>query len=120
MIAGLFLIAALAAAPSQPAPAAPPRFEGLFTDWSGANRQSVAAEREARERPPIVEAETAAFSATAGVLMAPGSRALGERVGEIVSLGDCSEGERMARAAGDFALVAAVRDHCQDKPAAAR
>ena len=39
-------------------------------------------------------------------------RALGERVGEIVGLGDCAEGERVARAAGDFALVEAVRAHC--------
>jgi hypothetical protein len=31
-----------------------------------------------------------------------------------VALGDCGEGERVARAAGDFALVAAVRAHCAD------
>lgn len=92
------LLALLAAA--QPAPAEPgPRFEGLFTDWGAASRASVAAERRA----------------AAGGRYPPGSPELGRRVGEIVSLGDCSEGERIARAAGDFALVAAVRAHCQDK-----
>lgn len=45
-------------------------------------------------------------------MTAPGSVALGERVGDIVALGDCAEGERVARTAGDFALVAAVRDYC--------
>jgi hypothetical protein len=105
----LLLIAAAQAAPAaQPAP-----FERLFTDWRSANRQSIEAEREALARPPIVAEGTAA---PVGAVAAPGSTALGERVGEIVSLGDCAEGERMARAAGDFALVAAVRNHCQDKP----
>jgi hypothetical protein len=39
--------------------------------------------------------------------------ALGRRVGEVVRAGDCAEGERIAREAGDFALVNAVRDHCR-------
>lgn len=92
------LLALLAAA--QPPPAEPgQRFEGLFTDWGSASRASVAAERRA----------------AATGLYAPGSPELGRRVGEIVSLGDCSEGERVARAAGDFALVAAVRTYCEDK-----
>ncbi len=39
--------------------------------------------------------------------------ALGERVGEVVRAGDCAEGERIARVAGDFALVRAVRAHCR-------
>jgi hypothetical protein len=88
-----------------------PRFQGVFTDWRVANHESVEAERQGLARPPIA----AGGAVPAGALAAPGSRALGERVGEIVALGDCSEGERVARAAGDFALLAAVRNHCQDK-----
>jgi hypothetical protein len=30
-----------------------------------------------------------------------------------VRAGDCEEGERVARAAGDFPLVEAVRAHCR-------
>jgi hypothetical protein len=107
----LLLIAAAQAAPAaQPAP-----FERLFTDWRSANRQSIEAEREALQRPaPAPAPDSASVPAMSG--FAPGSTALGERVGEIVSLGDCAEGERMARAAGDFALLVAVRNHCQDKP----
>ena len=39
--------------------------------------------------------------------------ALGRRVGEIVRAGDCTGGERMAREAGDLALVRAVQEHCR-------
>lgn len=98
---------------AQPAVAAstipePPRtrFQGVFVDWNAASRESIEAEREAIRRPPQ---ETAPAVSPAG---APGSIALGERVGEIVAAGDCAEGERIARAAGDFALVSAVREHC--------
>jgi hypothetical protein len=95
------LAAPAAASDSTPAPERV-RFQGLFVDWNAANRQSIEAERQAVQRP-------APQAATPG---GAGSVALGERVGEIVALGDCAEGERIARAAGDFALVAAVRQHC--------
>ena len=103
----LILIAVADVAAAQPRP----RFDGLFTDWQGAARASAEAEREAQARPPVAQ-PTAAY--------APGSPALGQRVGEIVALGDCNEGERVARAAGDFALVAAVRDYCEVKAAPQR
>ena len=51
-------------------------------------------------------------AAPSGPLRA-GSPELGQRVGEIVRAGDCEEGERVARAAGDFPLVEAVRTHCR-------
>ena len=96
------LAAPAAAAPDTPPAPARARFQGLFVDWSTASRQSIEAEREASQRPP----------AGAPTGEGAGSVSLGERVGEIVALGDCAEGERIARAAGDFALVAAVRAHC--------
>jgi len=102
-LASLGLAAGPAAADTGQVPASP-RFQGLFVNWSAANRQSIDAEREAARRPAI----DAAPASSGG----PGSTALGERVGEIVATGDCAEGERIARAAGDFALVAAVRQHC--------
>lgn len=115
MVANL-LLAAFAAA--QPPPGdARPRFEGMFTQWQSASRESVEAERRALARPP---AAAPAGPAASGAIYVPGSPELGRRVGEIVALGDCGEGERVARAAGDFALVAAVRAHCQDKAAAPR
>jgi hypothetical protein len=114
-----FLLVALAAAPAAasetPAAEGRVRFQGLFVDWSAAGRQSIEAERQAAARPPM----PAATPATAAMATA-GSRELGERVGDIVALGDCAEGERVARAAGDFALVAAVRDYCNARPTAAR
>lgn len=58
-----------------------------------------------------MEAEAARRNATAAD--ANEARALGERVGEIVRLGDCEAGERLAREAGDFALVDAVRSYCR-------
>jgi hypothetical protein len=109
MLPGLILLAITAApaagAGTTPAPERA-RFQGLFVDWNSANRQSIATERQATQRPalPAQPADGAAAGA--------GSAALGERVGDVVALGDCAEGERIARAAGDFALVAAVRAHC--------
>jgi hypothetical protein len=110
-----FVLVSLAAGPaaaSEPAADARARFGSLFVDWTGASRESIEAEREqaARPAPPPVATASAAMAV-------PGSRALGERVGDIVALGDCAEGERVARAAGDFALVAAVRDYCNARPA---
>ena len=115
----LAILAATPAAAAQPvAPAAPvsasesgrARFQGLFVDWNDASRASIEAEREAAARPAPSPNVAAAASAVAA--SAPGSVALGERVGAIVALGDCAEGERVARTAGDFALVAAVRNYC--------
>ena len=106
------LLAPLLLAAAPPAEVSPPaeedgraRFHGLFLNWNTINRQSIDAERQ-RAQP---QGEAAATPAGTG---AAGTRALGERVGEVVATGDCSEGERLARAAGDFALVAAVRDYC--------
>ena len=105
---------ALIAAADPPPPAgsdARARFQGLFVDWSSANRHSIEAERRGQS-PQAVEAAATGTPA--------GSRALGERVGEVVATGDCAEGERLARAAGDFALVAAVREHCAVRPSTPR
>jgi hypothetical protein len=110
------LLAAPAAAAAQPAAEGRPRFDGLFVNWSAASRESIEAERKAAAQPA-----PAPVSAAAAVALAtPGSQALGERVGEIVAMGDCAEGERVARTAGDFALVAAVREHCHPRSEAAR
>lgn len=99
------------AAPTPDAPANP--YRDLFTRWDGANRDSLAAETDAA--PPAPAPETGAIPAYSP--LAPRSQeeavALGRRVGEVVRAGDCAEGERMARAAGDLALVRAVREHCR-------
>ena len=116
-LAAMSLLSVLAgpASAAEPEAETRTRFGNMFVDWNAASRQSIAAEREQAARPSAQP-----HVATAAVAMTvPGSRALGERVGEIVALGDCAEGERVARAAGDFALVAAVRDHCNARPDAA-
>ena len=99
MIATIAL--ALASATPAPPPARPPDYSGLWTRWSGANSEALRAEAN-RQTP----------SAPTGPLRA-GSPELGTRVGEIVRAGDCEEGERVARAAGDFPLLEAVRAHCR-------
>ena len=99
MIATLFLALAAAAPPQSPPP--DQAYSGLWTRWSTVNGDSLRAEV-ARQAP----------AAPAGALRA-GSPELGTRVGEIVRAGDCEEGERVARAAGDFPLVEAVRAHCR-------
>ena len=100
------LPAAAQSAPTDPAQ----RFGGLWTGWSSANRSSMEAEASAAERLrrglDAADPDRAHRAASEG-------RELGERVGEVVRLGDCEEGERLARAAGDFALVEAVRAHCR-------
>jgi hypothetical protein len=99
------------AEPESPAQANP--YRNLFTGWDGANRESVDAELRTQEQapPPSQDNHIPAYSP-----LAPRSQAdavaLGERVGAVVRAGNCAEGERMARAAGDFALVRAVREHC--------
>ena len=96
---GFLLASALAsAAPAQSA--AQSGFSGLWTRWSGVNAESLDAE--ARRAPAPSEGS-----------LRPGSPELGARVGEVVRAGDCEEGERIARAAGDFPLVEAVRAHCR-------
>lgn len=105
----LLVLAAAAASPAlaqNPPPPSVAAFAGLFTPWSAAERDSRAAEERARietPAPPPADAERRRIEAVAR----------GERVGEIVRAGDCEEGERIARAAGDFALVRAVRGHCR-------
>ena len=96
-----YLIASALASAAPPPAVAPDPFAGLFTRWSGANDEALRA-----------EASRAAPAAPAGPLRA-GTPELGARVGEIVRAGDCEEGERVARAAGDFPLVDAVRAHCR-------
>jgi hypothetical protein len=102
----MLVLAALLAQPGE----APPRpdastFGGLFTDWRAANAQSLEQER-ARDS-----------AASAPVRTPAEARSLGDRVGRIVSEGACEEGERVAREAGDFALIRAVQDHCRRLPA---
>jgi|GEM_PF-1918155 len=116
----IVILASFGAVPalaSEPAADVRSRFGGLFVDWNTASRESIEAEREQAARPAPAPEPVATASAAIAV---PGSRALGERVGDIVALGDCAEGERVARAAGDFALVAAVRDYCNARPAERR
>jgi hypothetical protein len=107
LLAGLAL-AAPALAQGAPAPQ-PQGFAGLFTPWSGVNRDSVQAEIEARRLAAQQSAPTASPEQQQRYTQAV---SLGERVGRVVRDGDCEEGERMARNAGDFALVRAVRSHC--------
>ncbi len=103
-----------APAPEPQAPLQPPAnsYQNLFTRWDGVNRDSMEAEAAAPQAAP--EPETGAIPAYSP--LAPRSQAeavaLGERVGAVVRGGDCAEGERIAREAGDFALVRAVREHC--------
>lgn len=97
-----------AQAPAATAPAASD-FSSLWTGWGRVNREAMITETEAAQR--VREDVATADAARLRQLQNQG-RALGERVGEIVRLGDCAEGERVARAAGDFALVEAVRAHC--------
>ena len=96
-----YLIASALASAAPAQPAAPDPYAGLWTRWSGANSEALRAEA-ARQAP----------AAPSGPLR-PGSPELGARVGEIVRSGDCEGGERVARAAGDFPLVEAVRAHCR-------
>jgi hypothetical protein len=96
MIAATLIATALAAAGPQDQ-----AYSGLWTHWPAANSEALRAE--AARQAPV---------APIGPLRA-GSPELGARVGEIVRTGDCEEGERVARAAGDFPLVEAVRAHCR-------
>lgn len=105
LLCGLAL-AAPAFGQSAPQPASRSEFAGMFTSWSGVNRESLRVENQ-----PAPTATPA--SSQDGIRQNQAAVSLGERVGEVVRQGDCQEGERMARAAGDFALVQAVRDYCR-------
>ena len=108
LLIGLALLAPSAAFAQ--APAAPsPDYSRLWTGWSRINRESMTSESQAADR---VRQDLATADAERLRVLQNQGRALGERVGEIVRLGDCAEGERVARQAGDFALVEAVRSHC--------
>lgn len=101
---------AFAQAAAEPAAPATPEFRSLWTGWDNANRDALRAEIEALER--LRQDIATAGSERRRELLEEG-RPLGELVGEIVRFGDCEEGERLARIAGDFALVEAVRGHCR-------
>jgi hypothetical protein len=109
----LLLIALAAGAPSAAQAASSPAaagFGNLWTGWQGVNREAMRAESEALQR---VRQDVASAGARRLHQLRNHGRALGERVGEIVRAGDCDDGERVARIAGDFALVEAVRGHCR-------
>lgn len=123
-------LAALAAASpvmaqSAPAPesgeaAQPSPFATMFTRWEGVAREAREAEEAAARHAQAEAAAEAGPAATATPAMAQRHNeavALGARVGEVVRNGDCEEGERIARQAGDMPLVAAVRAHCRPRRA---
>jgi hypothetical protein len=117
--AALTLLAVAPASGQAGAPAAQQQpsnpFQGLWTGWSGVSRDSLEAETQAE-----VEPDRDAPSSTSIPVGSPlfqrsraDAEALGARVGQIVRGGDCAQGERIARDAGDMALVQAVRDYCE-------
>jgi hypothetical protein len=91
----VILLAALLA-PSLAAAAPQPAERGPWLDWNELSRRAAAAQPQA----PILPRSEA------------DARALGDRVGRMVAVGDCRGGERMAMEAGDSALVRAVRTYC--------
>ena len=98
-------------APAQPPPANP--YRDLFTRWDGANRDSLEAEANRPQPAPAPDGNAIpAYSPLVSRSQAD-AVALGERVGAVVRAGNCAEGERIAREAGDFPLVRAVREHCR-------
>jgi hypothetical protein len=114
LLVSLALVApAPAFAQASGAASAPSDFQRLWTGWSSVNREAMTTETDAVQR---LRHEIATADAEHLRRLGNQGRALGERVGEIVRLGDCEDGERVARQAGDFALVEAVRGHC--RPAA--
>lgn len=109
MTGSTLILLGLALAQPAPPAASPDKFRQLWTGWGAANGESIEAEKAALER---LRRQVAAADAERRRQLMNEGRALGERVGEVVGIGDCAEGERLARQAGDFALVAAVRAHC--------
>ena len=113
----LALLAPATLAAQSPAPAERTQFDALWTPWSGTIRQAQRTETDAIQQ---VRRDLASADAARQAQLRDQGRALGERVGEIVREGDCDDGERTARRAGDFALVEAVRDYCRrQRPQAA-
>jgi len=104
-------VAAQTGAPPPQAPANP--WQQLFTSWDGVNRESI--EAEASRVQPEPEPQGNAIPAYSPLESRARAEAvaLGQRVGQVVRAGDCAEGERIAREAGDLALVRAVREHCR-------
>lgn len=115
----LFTAAPAAGQGNAPAPAAEAEpanpYQELFTSWDGVNREAMDTEAAAPQAAP--EPESNAIPAWSPLQRRTQAEAvaLGERVGQVVRAGDCAEGERIAREAGDFALVRAVVEHC-DRP----
>lgn len=89
---------------SQVAPAQPveSRFRSLFIDWRATGEEALAREQARLDDLGAADAAPARQA-----------RVLGDQVGEMVALGDCDGGERLARDAGDHALVRAVQTHCR-------
>ena len=114
LLGTLWLGLALLAPSAAVGQSASPDFRGLWTGWRDVNASAMALEKEAVEE--VRQDYVTAGSERRRALHQQG-RALGERVGEVVRTGDCEGGERMAREAGDFALVAAVRAHCRSAEA---
>ena len=107
------VLAAPAAVAAQSATAPPPaQFENLWTSWSGVSRRSTQAESSALDR---VRQDVQSAGAERRAELQVQGRELGERVGQIVRSGDCDDGERVARLAGAFALVEAVRAYCRGR-----
>lgn len=97
MRAAILLLALLTPAMAHaaaPAPRAEPS-RTMWIDWSALSQRAA-------EAQPLVRGDVVAEA-----------RSLGDRVGKLVAAGDCRGGERMALAAGDSALVRAVRDYCR-------
>jgi hypothetical protein len=108
-----------ATAPAAAQPSSNP-FQGLWTGWSGANRDSLEAETRIQAEPDRAPPPYSTAIPAGSPLLSRSreqAEALGARVGEIVRGGDCAEGERIARDAGDFALVQAVRGYCERRAA---
>jgi hypothetical protein len=96
MRAAILLLALLTPAMAEAAvpPSAAPA-KSMWVDWTALSRRAA-------EVQPQVSGDAVAEA-----------RLLGDRVGRLVAAGDCRGGERMALAAGDSALVRAVRDYCR-------
>ena len=115
LIACIALAAPSAAfAQASPAVSAPTDFQRLWTGWTSVNRDAMTTETDAMQR---LRRDIATADAEHLRQLGNQGRALGERVGEIVRTGECEDGERVARQAGDFALVEAVRGHCRSTDA---
>lgn len=115
---GLFAADPAAGQGGAPAPAPRPEptanpWRDLFTRWDGANRDSLAAETGDAQPASGPEGNSVPAFSPLTRRSEDEAVALGRRVGEVVRAGDCAQGERLAREAGDLALVRAVREHCR-------